>query len=32
MECVKRLLKVQEVLGVETDPNEDFLQPLTNKL
>lgn len=29
MECVKKLLRVEEVLGVHTDPNEAFRQPLT---
>ena len=28
MACVVRLIKVQDNLGVETDPNEAFLQPL----
>ena len=28
MECVRKLLRVQDVLGVRTDTNEAFLQPL----
>ena len=32
MECVVRLLKVQDQLGVETDPNEAFLQPYTQSM
>lgn len=28
MECVRKLVRVQDVLGVATDPNEAFLQPL----
>lgn len=28
MECVRKLIRVQDVLGVKTDPNEAFMQPL----
>ena len=30
MECVGKLLNVQRVLGIQTDPNEAFLQPLAS--
>ena len=31
MECVRKLIRVQDILGVKTDPNEAFLQPLAMK-
>lgn len=31
MECVRKLCRVQDVLGVRTDPNEAFMQPLSIK-
>jgi hypothetical protein len=31
MECVRKLVRVQDVLGVRTDPNEAFLQPLAGR-
>ena len=31
MECVRKLLRVQDVLGVKTDSNEAFLKPLDCK-
>lgn len=30
MECVRMLIRVQDVLGVRTDPNEAFMQPLAS--
>lgn len=30
MECVRKLVRVQTVLGVKTDPNEAFMQPLVS--
>lgn len=32
MEALERLLKVQGNLGIVTDPNEAFLQPLSDKV
>lgn len=29
MECVGKLIRVQHALGIDTDPNEAFLQPLS---
>lgn len=29
LNCVKRIHGVQEALGIETDPNEHFMQPMT---
>ncbi len=32
MECVNKLIRVQNVLGIVTDSNEAFMQPLSSKI
>jgi len=31
-ECLRQLQQVERNLGIETDPNENFLHPLSNKM